>query len=124
MDIATIAKKARVDTRKVRYVLDHGLIPALLQAGTGRGQAREFDCFQSFVIAVAATLFDAGLPKDRVAQIMRAYAGVRQKTGQGTFWSVYNHADTPEIEFKLRANVTLVALLVDLRTAFQEPTNA
>jgi len=123
MDIAAIARKARVDTRKVRYVLDHGLVPSLMAGGAGRGQAREFDHFQSFVIAVAAMLFDAGLPKDRVTAIMRAHGGARQQRGE-TLWSVYRHDAMPEIEYKLRTNVTLVALLIELRDAFQESGNA
>ena len=120
MDIAVIAKRAKVDQRKVRYVLDHSLVPHLVQPAAGRGQTREFDPFQSFAIAVAASLFDAGLPKERVTAVMRGWGGA-SRARSSELWLVFKRRTVPELEYLLRQNVTLMFLLVDLRNNFLEP---
>jgi hypothetical protein len=72
MDIDVIARRIRLPPRKVRYVLDHGLLPGTrgtLQADL-RGRPRTFTPLEAFFVACAALLLEAGVKRGSVWQLM------------------------------------------------------
>lgn len=57
--MAELSARTGLLARKLRYVLDHRLLPGQ-HAATGHGVPRTFTRFEGFAVAVAATLLDAG----------------------------------------------------------------
>ena len=68
MEIQEIAQRAGLAPRKVRYVLDQKLLPRI----RGRklrdlaGQPRAYSATESYIIAVAALLYDAGIKRQTI----------------------------------------------------------
>ena len=60
-DLAEISQSSGVKVRKLRYVLDHQLLPGAQDVSQGRGTARSFTPFESFALVVAALMLEAGL---------------------------------------------------------------
>ena len=75
-----------VSLRTLRYVLDHRLVTGLPKAKAGNRQARRFDKFQAAAVLIAGGLFDAGLSKDKVAEIMRRGGGARKSGDLAAYW--------------------------------------
>jgi hypothetical protein len=67
MDVAELSARTGLLARKLRYVLDHRLLPGQRTATTGHGVPRTFTRFEGFALAVAAALLDAGLTRKVVA---------------------------------------------------------
>src|SRR5690349_15868614 len=63
IDLAEIAERSGMGRRKLRYVLDHALLPGGKLASQGRGAARGFTPFEAFGIATAALMLEAGLKR-------------------------------------------------------------
>jgi len=61
MTLAELASRTALSPRQLRYVLDHGLLPAGRIESRGRGAARSFTNFEAFGIACAALMLQAGL---------------------------------------------------------------
>jgi hypothetical protein len=69
-DLAEIAQTSGVPVRKLRYVLDHCLLPGARDASQGRGTARSFTPFESFAVLVAALMLEAGLRRSLVRECL------------------------------------------------------
>jgi hypothetical protein len=66
MDIAELGRRTGLPTRRLRYVLDHRVLPGMKLWGEGRGVPRFFASFESFGIALAAVLLKSGLRRSLV----------------------------------------------------------
>jgi hypothetical protein len=73
-NLAEISQSSGVEVRKLRYVLDHRILPGAQDASQGRGTARAFTPFEAFVIVVAALMLEAGLRRALVRDCMAAVA--------------------------------------------------
>jgi hypothetical protein len=71
-DLAEIAESSHLSIRKIRYVLDNGLLPGGKVASRGRGAARRFTGFEAFGIATATLMLEAGLRRALVRDCMTA----------------------------------------------------
>src|SRR3954451_4631062 len=75
-DLAEIAGRSGIAARKLRYVLDHALLPGGQLASRGRGAVRSFTPFEAFGLATAALMLEAGLKRalvrDCLAVLCRA----------------------------------------------------
>ncbi len=65
-DLAQIADRSGIPLRKLRYVLDQGLLPAGKVASRGRGAPRSFTSFEAFGLVTAALMLRAGLKRTLV----------------------------------------------------------
>ncbi len=76
MDLQTIHLRTKLPSRRLRYVLDHAMIPDLqiVLAENEGGQPRTFRDFDGFRIACAATLLEAGMKREPAAQFVAAMA--------------------------------------------------
>ena len=70
MDLATIAQRTGLSARRLRYVVDHGVLPGGKVIAVGRGNARSYTDFEAFGIALAAVLLDAGIKRRIVALLL------------------------------------------------------
>ncbi len=72
MDLQRIAVLTRLSVRKVRYVLDHRLLPGLRIAGQPDliGRARILTDLEGFSVACVAILLEAGVRKKSVVDLM------------------------------------------------------
>lgn len=87
MDISTIATRARIPLRRVRYVLDHRLLPGQVKvAKRDVGQRRHFTDFEGFSVACAAALLHGGAKRETVLRFMKAMCDIPSK--QATGWRV------------------------------------
>lgn len=71
LDVAEIAKRMGTAPRRIRYVLDHDLVPEADKASQGRGSTRAFSKIEAFAIALAARLLDGGLRQPFVRGFVR-----------------------------------------------------
>jgi hypothetical protein len=71
-DLAEIAQSSQLSLRKLRYVLDHGLLPAGKVASRGRGAVRHFTAFEAFGLTTAALMLEAGLRRALVRDCLSA----------------------------------------------------
>lgn len=62
MDVADLSVRTGLPARKLRYVVDHRLLPGL-RPHPGHGVPRTFTRFEGFAVAVAAALLEAGLTR-------------------------------------------------------------
>jgi hypothetical protein len=65
-----IAQTSGLPVRKLRYVLDHRLLPGAQHASLGRGVSRSFTPFESFAIVVAALMLEAGLRRSLICDCL------------------------------------------------------
>lgn len=63
MDLNELAARTGLPVRKLRYVLDHQILPGLQGVASGHGVPRTFTPFEGFAIALAAYLLDAGVTR-------------------------------------------------------------
>jgi hypothetical protein len=72
MDLQTVARLTRLPVRKIRYVLDHRLLPRLRVAGQPDlvGRARILTDLKGFAVACAAILLESGVRKEAVVEFM------------------------------------------------------
>lgn len=75
LDLTLIAARSGIAVRKLRYVLDHGLLPGGKVASRGRGAARSFTPFEAFAIATAALMLEAGLKRALIRDCLAALVG-------------------------------------------------
>jgi hypothetical protein len=76
MLLQTVARLTRLPIRKVRYVLDHRLLPGLRVAGQPElvGRARTLTDLEGFSVACAAVLLESGVRKETVIEFMTVLA--------------------------------------------------
>jgi len=73
MEIQEIARRSGLASRKVRYVLDQKLLPRF----RGRklrdlpGQPRAYSPIESYFIAIAAVLYDAGIKRQTIQGLLQ-----------------------------------------------------
>lgn len=74
MDLAELAQRSKLDRRKLRYVLDHKLVPELHIEikDDEHGRPRHFAQDVGFGIVCAARLQEAGLFHDTIRSFLRA----------------------------------------------------
>src|SRR5262245_23581190 len=72
MDMAELTARTSLPVRKLRYVLDHRILPGLRDVASGHGVPRMFTPFEGFGIALAARLLDAGVTRKLVADALGA----------------------------------------------------
>ena len=71
MDLMDIARRTGIEPRRLRYAVYRALIPGVRQVDVRRGSVRRFTGFEAFGVALAATLLDAGLRREVVADCIR-----------------------------------------------------
>jgi hypothetical protein len=115
MDIQTISKRTQLSLRKLRYVLDHRLLPGtrVQLAVNAAGQPRQFTEFEGFAIAAAAALLDGGLKRDSVIRFFSALADfswdVFRGKPQNALLNVFSSADVPALcQFADDTNIRVV----------------
>jgi hypothetical protein len=74
MDIAELARRTGLPTRRLRYALDHRVMP-VGRVEEGRGIPRSFTAFEAFALACAALLLESGLKRRLVQACLHATAG-------------------------------------------------
>jgi hypothetical protein len=75
MDLQTIAARTGLPPRRLRYVMEHGVLPGLRQRPHGYGKDWSFTDFDAFGVALAGVLLDAGLRRDAVAACLDEVVG-------------------------------------------------
>ncbi len=70
MDLNELAARTGLPVRKLRYVLDHRILPGLQGVASGHGVPRTFTPFEGFAIALAARLLDAGVTRKLIATVL------------------------------------------------------
>lgn len=70
MDLLTIAALTGLPIRRLRYALEHGLLPGAEKASRGHRVTRTFTDFEAFGIACAAALLHGGLRRPLVHRCM------------------------------------------------------
>lgn len=73
MDLTELSGKTAIDRRKLRYVVDHGLVPKLRIeiVGDEVGRPRHFAPDVGLAIVCAAKLLDLGLPHATIRLFLR-----------------------------------------------------
>lgn len=67
MELTDLSRCSGITLRRLRYAIYHALVPGVQPKDIGRGSIRSFTDYESFGIALAAMLFDAGLKRPLVA---------------------------------------------------------
>jgi DNA-binding transcriptional MerR regulator len=71
-DLADVHKRTGISTRKLRYCLDHGLIPGmeLRMAVNESGRLRKFNEIFGFMLICVVKLLEIGLPHQKIRLFM------------------------------------------------------
>jgi hypothetical protein len=77
-----IARRTRLDIRKLRYVVDHGLVTVGKTFVSGRGNAREFNPTMAFIIALVAAALEGGMRRRALIPYLNAIKSVNNKYGR------------------------------------------
>lgn len=77
MDLGELHQRTGIAVRRLRYCLDHALVPELhVDLALGRaGRPRQFSEGLGFVIVCAAVLLDTGLPHEKIRLFLRGLMG-------------------------------------------------
>lgn len=80
INIGSLARASGIPQRRLRYVLDHNLLPGVqLSAADARG-TRILQDFDAFAVLLAARMLAVGCPKGMVqATVGRLYAGAKSR---------------------------------------------
>jgi hypothetical protein len=70
VDMAELTVRAALPVRKLRYVLDHAVLPGHRGVAGGHGVPRTFTPYEGFGIALAARLLDAGLSRRLIVAVL------------------------------------------------------
>lgn len=70
MDLIQLSQITGLPLRRVRYVLEHRVLPDTAKASRGRRVPRSFSGFEAFGIAIAAVMMVAGLKRSLVAECL------------------------------------------------------
>ena len=91
LNISTLANRTGLKTRRLRYILDHQLVPGLEPIHSGHGNARQLENFQAFVLAVAAALLQHGYPRNLVKKVMAALEGANPSRKRLSLDQIYRN---------------------------------
>jgi hypothetical protein len=72
MTLEDLARATSLPTRRLRYVLEHRVVPGAERRSKGHRVTRQFTAFESFGIACAAAMLEAGLRRPVAAVLVRA----------------------------------------------------
>jgi hypothetical protein len=139
MDVQTIARLARLSPRKIRYVLEHRVMPGM----RGRvqehlaGKPRSFTQMEAFFLALAAVLLDGGIQRKTVAGVLGRLADMpwplpgvtaRPRTAaqsvprfRSTIAAIYYFATGHPAEVSIGDGVNLCLRLGGVDTGWLEP---
>ena len=67
MDLAELAARTGMPIRRLRYVVDHRVLPGLRDTPAGQGVPRTVTDYEGFAIALAARLLGSGMTRKLVA---------------------------------------------------------
>lgn len=70
MDVAELAARTDVPVRRLRYAIDHRVLPGMRHASPGHGVPRTFTEFEGFALALAALLLASGLTRKLVIALL------------------------------------------------------
>lgn len=99
MELTLIADRTGITVRKLRYVLDHGLLPGGKEVSRGRGAARYLTPFEGFSIATAALMLEAGLKRALVRDCLAALVGApRANFNEMPFYRAFRAERTARLE--------------------------
>jgi hypothetical protein len=96
MDLDRISKLTSLPIRRLRYVLEHRVLPGAERRSKGHRVTRRFSEFEAFGIACATATFEAGLRRPVVALLMSALTK-RSPTGVPLQRAFEGAADVLEI---------------------------
>jgi hypothetical protein len=105
VDLTELSRKTAIDRRKLRYVIDHGLVPRLHIeiVGDEVGRPRHFAADVGFAIVSAAKLLDLGLPHATIRLFLSGLLVAKLKTTDSQ----------PALVAVLQGNLPAVATLAD-----------
>ena len=118
MKVSSIAKRAGLPIRKIRYVLDHNLVAGLDAPRDGRGRARTFSPFQAYVVALAAHMLVAGLPKKMIADLLKDMGGATTARKRGSLWNSWRSDKRTTAVFDFDGVVAVSLTMTELRKEF------
>lgn len=86
MDLGELHRRTGIAIRRLRYCLDHALVPELsVDLASGRaGRPRQFAEDVGFAIVCAAVLLDTGLPHEKIRWFLRGLLGIPVQGNGGT----------------------------------------
>jgi hypothetical protein len=97
--LADLAQSSGIPVRKLRYVLDHGLLPGAQDNSQGRGTARAFTFFGCFVIVVAALMLEAGLRRSLVRDCLAALSrNPKRRINEVPLYRAFAHDELAQLE--------------------------
>jgi hypothetical protein len=98
-DLAEISQTSGVAVRKLRYVLDHQILPGAQDTSQGRGTVRSFTPFEAFGLVVAVLMLRAGLRRALVRDCLAALTrGFGRNVDQIPFYKAFAHGEPARLE--------------------------
>lgn len=115
MDIQTIATRTGLSNRRIRYVLDHRLLPGMrVKTDEARhGHPRSFSDLEGFGIACAATLLEGGVKREAVVSFVDSLCNFVWTDIPGRSHKKWHMLPFLELVFDATTNVPASALLGD-----------
>jgi hypothetical protein len=110
VDLNQIVHAVGLPIRRVRYVLEHRVLPGAEKASRGHRVARTFTGFEAFGIACATTLLEAGLRRPVVSGLIRALVKAPRGASALTipFYKAYASRGPLKLEVADAANYRLI----------------
>ena len=85
MDLRTLSQRTGIPVRRLRYCLDHGLVPGLSIeiSANEAGRPRKFHEDVGFGIACAATLVEAGFGRNTIREFLTGLLEIHLESTNG-----------------------------------------
>lgn len=101
MDLQILAEKTGIDRRKLRYCLDHELVPGLKIQITAdeAGRPRKFAEDVGFAIVCAAKLLELGLPHDSIRRFLKGFSEIQLTGGSSALAAILSHGHEPAVVY-------------------------
>jgi len=113
LEVSQIAQATGLPLRRIRYVLEHQVLPGSERASRGHRIARSFTGFEAFGIALSALLLEAGLRREVVARCLASLVTTpippRFAKGQCALLHAYGSSGPIQLELGDAVNLRLVA---------------
>jgi hypothetical protein len=125
MDLQALCQRTGISKRRLRYCLDHNLVPGLVNvARDERGRPRRFAEDVGFAIVCAAVLLDLGLPHGRIRAFMEGMLQIKWKDSQDlVLLAVLERPFAAFAELGDGINVRIVVADPDNRSPWVAPGN-
>jgi hypothetical protein len=109
-DLARIAATSGLSPRKLRYTLDHDLLPGGEGASRGRGVPRSFTPFEAFGLVLATQMLEAGLKRALVRDCLaRLCRGSGRDVATGPLYRAFMASGPSRLEVGDWRHVRLVS---------------